>query len=572
MMKKLLSAVLLLIMLAALLVSCGGSKETTPKKTTPPVTTPEPTTPDPVESMWQSIKTDLEAADASLRNFKFQLTDFSEGAYQMKCEEYMQGPDTLQHARTEIDQLVFERNDAAKQALGIGTITYVYTTEAWNQQAKVIKAQTDDASNPNAADMFVYTMHDMVTSCFNSSFRDLASIEGSYFDWEADGWHSSIMSDMSFDREKIYVMASDYFNELWRNMMLLPFNMTMVDGAVDELGPILLPAGETLKQGETLSDYLFALVQEGKWTWDVLAQMCDAIYLDQGIIGEEDAADRMGIYLDQYMGGMAASALYSTAIECLTDGVGKEGTALEGKLVPTYPSTGEAINEVFIAIGSLLNGDGAWSFSSANGIDSTTWFGQGLGMTPGMLRLGELEHEDLQAMNDTFSVVPVPLLEEGTVDDYNTYVHNTAALGAFNINSPKFLAMSAYIQYVSENSDAVKDEYLQIVMKFKTTSFNLGTSDMLDLIYSNIDSVREMILDSILRSRKSGTTLQEVGDVRWHMLLCKDFYTLPCSVANGGGGFLDRYESFCSAKQTAMDELMVEWYNLPTAPSATPAE
>ena len=194
-------------------------------------------------------------------------------------------------------------------------------------------------------------------------------------------------------------------------------------------------------------------------------------------------------------------------------------------------------------------------------------------MTVGLARLGELEHEALQAMTDTFSVVPIPLLEAGTADDYNTCVHNTAALGGFNINSTKYLAMSAYIQYCTENSEEIKDEYLQVTMKFKTTQFNLGTSDMLDLIYDSIQSVREMILDNVLRNRKNATIFKPegLGDPRWHGMIKGSNYATAIGAVDGGA-FLDKYDTVKEAKQRGMNELMVEWYALPTAPSATPAE
>ena len=560
-MKKLLSAILLLSMLLVVLASCGGSKKTTPAETTP-----APTTPDPALTLWESIGTDVKAMDESLRTFKFQMSSLVEGAYKMKCDELMAGPDKLEDAKSTIDQLVFERNDAAKKALGIVDINYVYTNEAWSKQAAVIKAQTDDAQNAGAADMFVYDMYDMVISCFNSSFRELSTIEGSYFDWEKDCWYYNIMSDMSFDRQKIYVMASDYFSEIYRNYLVLPFNMTMVDSSVAELGGILLPAGETLREGEYLSDYLFQMVQDGKWTWDVLTKICEAMFIDNDGNGSENSGDRNGIWMDTYGGNMASASLYSTKIQCLSDGVGAAGTALEGKLVPTYPATGDEINKVFVAIGKLMSAKGTYAFTSKN-YDASSFFARKLTLTPGLARLGELEAENYINMEDTFSVVPIPLLVEGTVADYNTCIHNTACLGAFNINSTKYLAMSAYIQHCSENSDEIKDEYLQVIMKFKTTDFNLGTSDMLDLIYGNIQSVREMILDNVLRGRKNATifTPEGLGDVRWHGLIKGSSYKMAIDSVNGGA-FLDKYATNLEAKQRGMNELMIEWYNLPLAP------
>ncbi len=567
-MKKLLSALLLLCMLALTLASCGGGKKETTPETTPPTTTPPVTsTMDPEVSEWESIATEVKEISESLRSFKFELSTLVEESNSVKCKEYMQGPDSLEKATANIDKLVYNRNKAATDALGV-KISYGYGNYAWGAAAAKIQEQTNDATNPDASDMFAYSMYDLVMSCFNSSFRDLASIQGSYFDWEAEGWHPEVMSDMSFGRDKIYVMASDYFVELYRNLVILPFNMTMLDGAVAELGTILLPAGQSLRDGETLSDYLFQLVLEGKWTWDVMIAMCEKIYIDANGDGKEDVGDRMGIYMDYNGGVMAAACLYSTKIQCLSDGIGQTGE-LAGKLVPTYPATGDAINQVFQAVGKVINAKGSYVFTNPPDT-SLTWFSQGLGLTTGPATIAEIEHESIQTMEDVFSLVPVPLITEGTTSDYNTYVSNSATLGAFNINSTKYLAMSAYIQHVTENSEEIKDEYLQTVMKFKNVDFNLGTSEMLDLVYANIQSVREMILDNVLRARKKDTIFNPagLGDVRWHGLIKSGAYAMATGSVNGGA-FLDKYEQIKGAKQKAMNELMIEWYNLPGGPASS---
>ena len=565
-MKKLLSALLLLVMLVAALASCGPKEPgtTTPEPTTPPVTTTTP--PETTTDVWESIATDVKAMGEANRTFKFEFSDLVEGAYQARAQEYMQGPDAINGSSATIDTLVYERNTAAKNLLGVN-ISYVYGAYAWSKAMPQIQAQTNDANNPDAADMFAYMMYDMEGATFNASFRDLASIEGSYFDWEKDGWNYQVMEEMSIDRTKIYVMASDYFVDFHRNYVVLPFNMTMLDSLADVLGEVILPAGTTLRDNELLSDYLFQMVQDKKWTYDVLTALCEAIYVDNDTDNEDDSSDRSGIWLDTYGGTMAAAMLYSTDIVSLYDTTATEGD-IAGMIRPTYPATGDELNKIFLAVGKLINAKGSYSFGS-NSKNANATFATGQILTPGPACIAEIESEAVQAMTDAVSVLPMPLLAEGGT--YKTYVHNVAAMGAFNINSTKYIAMSAYIQYCSENSAAIVDEYLQVIMKFKQTTFNLGTSDMLDIVYSNIGSVREMILDNMLRLRKGSTTLAGIGDTRWHANIKGGNFSMAANASTGA--FLDKYDTLKAAKQQAMDELVLEWSKLPTAPvAATPAE
>ena len=222
-----------------------------------------------------------------------------------------------------------------------------------------------------------------------------------------------------------------------------------------------------------------------------------------------------------------------------------------------------SIPQIFVKVGELMSGNGSYSFAS-NSKSASQKFNEGTLLFPGPATIAEMEHDDYQTMTDVFSIVPMPLVEEGTVENYNTYLHNTAMLGSFNINSTKYLAMSAYIQHCSENSAEIKEEYLQVVMKFKATDFNLGTSEMLDIIYSNIEAVREMIWDNMLRARKSSIFNDAgAGDPRWHGIIKGSNFKIPVE-----NTFLDKYDTIVALKQQAMDALVEEWAALPTTATA----
>ena len=196
-MKKLISILLVAVMLVVALASCSSKKPaattaattTKPTTTAPPVTTTKPTinVEGEVHPKWETLATDVKAMDAARRSLKFELSDVPAGNFDTKNKEYMAGPDSPNGAST-IDRLVYERNQEASDLLGI-TIEYDHSNrEAWSVARINIARVCNTADLEGAPDMIVNMMYDMVGASLASSFRDLETIEDSYFDFTEEGW------------------------------------------------------------------------------------------------------------------------------------------------------------------------------------------------------------------------------------------------------------------------------------------------------------------------------------------------------------------------------------------------
>ena len=93
--------------------------------------------------------------------------------------------------------------------------------------------------------------------------------------------------------------------------------------------------------------------------------------------------------------------------------------------------------------------------------------------------------------------------------------------------------------------------------KYKTTTYNQGTDRMLNVIYDNLITGRDMALEF---------TAEQTSDRRTVSILKGQGYV-------GDSAFLAAaYQSNLSQKQANLDNVLTKWYALPTGATETPAE
>ena len=93
--------------------------------------------------------------------------------------------------------------------------------------------------------------------------------------------------------------------------------------------------------------------------------------------------------------------------------------------------------------------------------------------------------------------------------------------------------------------------------KYKTTTYNQGTSRMLDLIYANVISGRDKALEDVAEETSGKSSAS------W--MKAQGFTGTSAYVAS-------QYESQLSGKQAKLDKILEKWYSFSTSASETPAE
>jgi len=148
-------------------------------------------------------------------------------------------------------------------------------------------------------------------------------------------------------------------------------------------------------------------------------------------------------------------------------------------------------------------------------------------------------------MTDVYSVVPCPKADASY--SYNTVIFNSADAGAINVNANPRRArvLSAYLQYCTEHSPAIRNEFMQTVMKYKVTTYDQGTDRMLEIIYNSILWGR----DKMVEDRNV--------EPRWHGLKRTGLILV------GSDYIKQQVDSSLSYKQSSLDNVMKTWYTLP---------
>ena len=315
MQKRMISLCLILCVFFSVfaLASCGGKapdEETAAPETAPAsdgTTEPESeATTDKWEALAPKVRTIVERD----RTLRIECSIFKNATKASKNDIYLKGPDQIMDGVTPlIEQMVYERNRAADELLGT-TTEFVFWDLDFGKQAEPIDLAVKGKA-ADAPDLFVNMLNDLQKELVNAVFKDVLSIPNSFFDFSAEGWLEAWMLNLSFTGDRAYILGSDYFLDVFRNVSLLPFNMTMMDENAAKLAGAILPEGETLGAGEKLTLYFFDLVDRGDWTWDVLGKLCEAIWVDENGDGQDSITDTLGIIATEFGGDSAAGYLYS---------------------------------------------------------------------------------------------------------------------------------------------------------------------------------------------------------------------------------------------------------------------
>ena len=546
------------------LASCDrGGEETdaaTAEATEPVASDTVENTENPLAEKWEKIAPKVTMMAESARSLRIECSSNVSAEKASKNDVYLKGPDAVVDGETpKIEQMVYERNKAARDLLHLST-EFVFWNESWGKQADKIDLAVKGKA-ADAPDLFVNMLNELNLELLNGTFKDVWTIQGSFFDFKTVGWLEEWMKTLSFTGDRGYILGSDYFLDVFRAVPVLPFNMTMMDASADKLAGAILEEGETLGQGERLTPRFFDLVERGEWTWDVLGKLCEAIWEDTDNDGQDSIFDQLGIIGDEYGdGGQCAGSFIYSCGETLTEvyRIEDESSPNYNKQWIKYNDTSDGLNLIFEKVKTVFEGPGSLSTSfdfSGNtpanpGIAyHHTKFASGDLLFTGVCLLGGLEDEVFQNMDDLYSVVPCPKTDVS--NEYNTIIYSTGDAGAINVNvkPPKAKALTAYLQYCTENSPPIRSQFLQIVMKYNVTTYDQGTDRMLDIIYDAIRYGRDKTVDDLVGN--SGN--------RWHGLMRHEHFL-------GGADFISRqYEANRSVKQKVLDERLKTWYTLPKA-------
>lgn len=550
--KRLLSLLLVLVMLCmsiSMMVSCGGTE------------VPDPT-PDPNQGgnntgngngngggggggqlvdKWDDVEFYDRHGDPL--ELTIQLSEYSDGEMTTGALKYMQGPG--EEVADPVQNLVYQRNLDAEDRLGIH-MNYVYLNKGWSYiKSEIMIIEKNGVDTPDLYCDMIYDM--MGASIENGVFKNLYRYnledtvgygddyyEGGYFDFqEKYGFYVDYMDDLSLTEDKQFLMAGDYFLDVIRALLLLPFNIDLYTALVNP--------------SDSKAYGLYETVRNYEWTWDYLKSMCN-IYS-----GGEESLDQTLVMAIAHGGLSAVALVYSTQLDVYSATTDSDGKITGYVMNPKCPDLGT----LFLKIKDLIDTNGIYADSSVlpeanregiNKCNNAFKNGTVLFATPTMM--GALEEDVFQDMTSNMGVLPLPKLYEGSATSYCSIINGVGKVGALGYHSENGQAMSAYIQYITEHSLDVLTAYYDDAMKNRYTN-DSGSKDMLDLIYDSIGSQKTMIIEELLMNRDWGT----MQPYTWHQLIRDENFTGHASDIS------IQYDSCYDRKNNMLREVFDAWVN-----------
>ena len=504
-------------------------------------------------------------------------------------KRYYAGKDQSAHA--EIDDLISARNTAATETTGV-TAEYSYKNQfAWGESFNEIQTLVDSNSS-SAPDVYCNYAYDLTSLALRNCFANLLSNkydylqsygqgnnyfefakEGyvgtgdTYFDSEAGkGYFFDYMQSLSFanaegEYDKMYCLASNYCVDLVRSFLVVPVNVKMMN-------EIALDDSTGDKDGDLDFDIedFYHLVWEGGWTYGVLADYCNAVFVDNGTTsGVSDINDTLGAAFGRTSGLTSSGLLYTSSVKIIT-----KTTDASGKVSYYYPATNSGLVDFAEALETLFRenaGKGICSVTkgevTAAGLGDNSEQGELVGIRQqfandkmlfgGIICVGSLEEQVYQDMIDNsqgFGIVPVPVYKEG--DEYLTLVHNLARVVAISKSTTEFEQCTAFLNYQSTNSQDILDAYYEQELVAKVGGLaGDNNKKMLTYIRNHVRDCFDKTYEDVIASYMKSNGDSAADSKRWHTILQSNSFMYS--------GMSGSYGSYYTVKDGELKTVLNAW-------------
>jgi len=392
------------------------------------------------------------------------------------CDIYTKGPDRV--TTEEVQKKVLTRNRRVADMLNLNVV-YTTTSLAWDEVLdnveQLVRGAAEDAPDVYNNDMlgllramtagYLWNVKNPGTDANGNEVKN-------YFDFTYDGWNYEFMKGCTFDQNKMYILAGDYFLDMIRMAWVFYVNADMFN-----------ENGQALGYGDINAFYEY--VESGVWSYDDLTYMCKRVWQDNGSFRDKTDNDdgRVGLALNHVSDWVLLSATGVTAY--YQDEAYRPSVIAD---TSTFDLMASALRTVISGTGEswaqMSTGDGIYYESSVR--SSTEYFFKG-NFLFAISVLGELESAAMRDIDFAKGLVPLPKWDAGRQESYHTMVHDQTELGAILNNASSFGRASAYMQAINEESSDVVYEYYEKGLKFKYNE-DKGIRSMIDLVYDTIDS------------------------------------------------------------------------------------
>lgn len=552
----------------------------------------------------------------------FQLTrNTNNNELSSGCERYLAGVSTTPQT---IDLSVTQRNSDAEMYTNV-TIDYKYVPDTseynWSSNIDRIFEETQNKSK-NSPDMYCNFLTDLLSTSLKGSFANLysSSRPGTNFfkassgttGLNDSGYMADLMSSLTLDLSKIYVIASDYFIDLIRAFFVVPVNIKMFNEVAN-----------TVVNGEKLLDDLngdgvvdvsdfFQEVVDGGWTYERLAEYAAVAYRNDSGSTTANIGDQLGFALAHTSGLSAAGMVYTSSATIIYKAWDSTKNNGAGGYRYAYPNTNEGLVNLANKLDWLFSQTGVISVGNEPTYGASTLeairnrFSDNKILFGGVVLVGSLEDDVYQKMTESgeddagFGVVPVPLytsyheakkyvVKDGAIvdsgshngdydydettgtyvynaegtgyydkDQYLTQIHVVGRGGAIAASTQKYEQCTAFLQYQSTHSSDILNDYYVYNLTLDAVGSGSasmeGNVEMMEYIRENVRTSFDKLFEDAIGFFYEATDPDAVNN-RWHALINTDQYHMT--------NMAEKYASLITKKQQSLATLEAEYTKLP---------
>lgn len=289
-----------------------------------------------------------------------------------------------------------------------------------------------------------------------------------YFDYSKDGWNEEFIKGCTYDQEKLYIFAGDYFIDLIRMAWVVFVNNDVLEANFNGL-----------KKYAKSVDGFYDTVSQYYWDLDMASDMANAVFSDGNGNDVADVGDNtIGLAINGVTDWIISASSQITLFYQDKDDNYKPKMM---ESIDEYQKVANAFVDMKNTVGVLKPDE-----ASGNSVLASTQVFMDDGVLFAFSRLGELEAEEIRNIEFSKGLVPIPMWDTKQ-GDYHTPVHDQAELGCILLSARNFSAASALMQYLNEESGDVFHAYYEEGLKFRYNA-DKNTRPMMDLVRDTTDS------------------------------------------------------------------------------------
>lgn len=426
------SLLILTLLSASLLSSCGGSTAKPAETSTAAAQTETETAAE------TTIYDDLPKADLAGYNFRI-LNNISNFAYTAMGFEEQTG-ETL-------DDAIYERNSRVEDTLNC---TLTIQDEEWEANKKLLENTV--LAGEDAYDVYFNEVHFQAQHALKGYLSDMSGISTISYD---KPWWNMTATESLMIGDSIYFLYGDLHLMYYECYFPVAFNKNI------------------------LNDYNlgdpYELVDSGAWTIDKMSEYMAAASSDLNGDGKMNADDQFGL-------GIYSHNTLGFLISCGVTLIDRDGDNL-----PYWNGVTEKVQTVYDTVSQKIFGDKSTYMTGEtsgvakleNGVHTMFHDGKLLFYVEPLGSLKKFRDVDFE-----IGVVPMPKYDESQ-DGYRSYIfHGAAAMAIPKTNTDLERTGTVVDNLAAFSHDTVRSAYFDVTLDFKYIQ-DEKSQDMLDILFSN---------------------------------------------------------------------------------------